>query len=164
MGLTTLSNPFSASTAFDNVVWSALEQSTVIGFGHIAAPDFICSLPGNAAEKFPPAGGMGDWGLPQQAVFWHQNAMLAPAPPQAAGTFNDVSNYDSIGRFLPCSMSLWQRRLFALIGRLFHFTGFRMNQLQGCFYYSVHIKYGRSQMSCRPFRLRMDSFPPMIMV
>ena len=24
-------------------------------------------LSGNAAERFPPAGGMGDWGLPQQA-------------------------------------------------------------------------------------------------
>ncbi len=23
----------------------------------------------HAAEKFPPAGGMGDWGLPQQALF-----------------------------------------------------------------------------------------------
>lgn len=28
---------------------------------------FLHSLSGNAAEKFPPAGGMGDWGLPQQA-------------------------------------------------------------------------------------------------
>jgi len=28
---------------------------------------FLHSLSGNAAEKFPPAGGMGDWGFPQQA-------------------------------------------------------------------------------------------------
>ena len=28
---------------------------------------FVHSLSGNAAEKFPPAGGMGDWGFPQQA-------------------------------------------------------------------------------------------------
>ena len=37
------------------------------GFGNFTEPGFICSLPGNAAEKFLPAGGMGDWGLPQQA-------------------------------------------------------------------------------------------------
>lgn len=30
--------------------------------------------------------------------------------------------------------------------------------------YSVDIKYSRSQMSCKPFRLRMDSLPPMTTV
>ena len=28
---------------------------------------FASSPSGNVAEKYPPAGGMGDWGLPQQA-------------------------------------------------------------------------------------------------
>jgi len=39
----------------------------VIGFGNMAEPDFASSPSGNVAEKYPPAGGMGDWGLPQQA-------------------------------------------------------------------------------------------------
>ena len=33
----------------------------------MAEPDFASSPSGNVAEKYPPAGGMGDWGLPQQA-------------------------------------------------------------------------------------------------
>ena len=37
------------------------------GFGNLAKPDFTYLLSGNSAEKFPPAGGMGDWGEPQQA-------------------------------------------------------------------------------------------------
>ena len=37
------------------------------GFGNLAKPDFTYLHSGNSAEKFPPAGGMGDWGLPQQA-------------------------------------------------------------------------------------------------
>ena len=39
----------------------------MIGFGNMAEPDFASSPSGNVAEKYPPAGGMGDWGLPQQA-------------------------------------------------------------------------------------------------
>jgi len=39
----------------------------VIGFGNMAEPDFASSPSGNVAEKYPPAGGMGGWGLPQQA-------------------------------------------------------------------------------------------------
>lgn len=39
----------------------------MIGFGNMAEPDFASSPFGNVAEKYPPAGGMGDWGLPQQA-------------------------------------------------------------------------------------------------
>ena len=38
-----------------------------IRFGKIAKPDFTYLHSGNSAEKYPPAGGMGDWGLPQQA-------------------------------------------------------------------------------------------------
>ena len=37
------------------------------GFGNLAKPDFTYLHSGNSAEKFPPAGGMGDWGKPQQA-------------------------------------------------------------------------------------------------
>ena len=37
---------------------------------------FVHSLSGNAAEKFPPTGGMGDWGLPQQAAFVIQTLCL----------------------------------------------------------------------------------------
>ena len=37
------------------------------GFGNLAKPDFTYLHSGNSAEKFPPAGGMGDWGEPQQA-------------------------------------------------------------------------------------------------
>ena len=56
----------------------------MIGFGNMAEPDFASSPSGNVAEKYPPAGGMGDWGLPQHSVC-HTNAMLATAPPMAAG-------------------------------------------------------------------------------
>lgn len=38
-----------------------------IRFGNLAKPDFTYLHSGNSAEKFPPAGGMGDWGEPQQA-------------------------------------------------------------------------------------------------
>ena len=41
--------------------------SVKIGFGNMAEPDSAPSPSGNVAEKFPPAGGMGDWGEPQQA-------------------------------------------------------------------------------------------------
>ena len=41
--------------------------SVTIRFGNLAKPDFTYLHSGNAAERFPPAGGMGDWGLPQQA-------------------------------------------------------------------------------------------------
>ena len=37
------------------------------GFGNLAKPDFTYLHSGNSAEKFPPAGGIGDWGKPQQA-------------------------------------------------------------------------------------------------
>ena len=37
------------------------------GFGNLAKPDFTYLHSGNSAEKFPPAGGMRDWGEPQQA-------------------------------------------------------------------------------------------------
>ena len=38
-----------------------------MGFGNMAEPDSALSPSGNVAEKFPPAGGMVDWGFPQQA-------------------------------------------------------------------------------------------------
>ena len=37
------------------------------GFGNLARPDFAHLHSGRSAEKFPPVGGMGDWGEPQQA-------------------------------------------------------------------------------------------------
>ena len=37
------------------------------GFGNLARPDFAHLHSGRFAEKFPPVGGMGDWGEPQQA-------------------------------------------------------------------------------------------------
>ena len=41
------------------------ELPIVIGFGNFAELDLSYSHSGNSAEKFPPAGGIGDWGEPQ---------------------------------------------------------------------------------------------------
>jgi len=59
----------------DNIVnHSSLHAASIFmsfpfkaGFGNLAKPDFTYLHSGNSAEKFPPAGGMGDWGEPQQA-------------------------------------------------------------------------------------------------
>ena len=39
------------------------------GFGNLAKPDFTYLHSGNSAEKFPPAGGMGDWGRAPASAF-----------------------------------------------------------------------------------------------
>ena len=50
------------------------------GFGNLAKPDFTYLHSGNSADKFPPAGGIGDWGYPRKRGC-HTNAMLASMPP-----------------------------------------------------------------------------------
>jgi len=45
----------------------------------MAEPDFASSPSGNVAEKYPPAGGMGDWGLPQQARLSYKRYACASA-------------------------------------------------------------------------------------
>ena len=54
------------SAALPEVHFSELVYSDRV---QVAEPDLAYSPFGNSTEKFPPAGGIGDWGLPQQAVF-----------------------------------------------------------------------------------------------
>ena len=54
------------SAALPEVHFSELAYSDRV---QVAEPDLAYSPFGNSTEKFPPAGGIGDWGLPQQAVF-----------------------------------------------------------------------------------------------
>ena len=56
-------------------------------------------LSGNAAEKFPPAGGMGDWGLPQQARLSYKRYACANAATGGRGFLNSADNtpYEKIG-------------------------------------------------------------------
>ena len=56
---------------------------------------FLHSLSGNAAEKFPPAGGMGDWGLPQQARLSYKCYACASESEPSMGVF----------RFMPTEIS-----------------------------------------------------------
>ncbi len=61
-------SPVMSAAKVINLAAALVGQSAVIGFGNV--PTLICALTfRQSAEKFPPAGGMGDWGLPQQAVF-----------------------------------------------------------------------------------------------
>ena len=48
-----------------NLTFRQACQKSNIGFGEFTEPDFVYSHSGNLAEKFLPAGGMGDWGEPQ---------------------------------------------------------------------------------------------------
>ena len=80
------------------------------GFGNLAKPDFTYLHSGNSAEKFPPAGGMGDWGEPQQARLSYKRyacasaatAALAFAPLRGA-LFSSGIGDCNIGRALPAS-------------------------------------------------------------
>ena len=60
---------------------------------------FYMLLSGNAAEKFPPAGGMGDWGLPQQARLSYKRYACANAATGGRGFLNSADNtpYEKIG-------------------------------------------------------------------
>ena len=61
-------SPVMSAAKVINLAAALVGQSAVIGFGNV--PNLICALTfRQSAKKFPPAGGMGDWGLPQQAVF-----------------------------------------------------------------------------------------------
>ncbi len=60
------------TSLLDNVVLKRFRAGpTDDGFGHYCrTPIFYIQLAGNAAEKFPPAGGMGDWKfLPASSYF-----------------------------------------------------------------------------------------------
>jgi len=83
---------FSAAAACDKIVCSAFVQSAVIGFGNMAGPDSAPSPSGNVAEKFPPAGGMGDWGLPQQARLSYKRYACNCAAQGGRGFLNSADN------------------------------------------------------------------------
>ena len=80
------------------------------GFGNLAKPDFTYLHSGNSAEKFPPAGGMGDWGEPQQARLSYKRYACASAAhggvgfrPAARGFVCKRYGDCNIGRALPAS-------------------------------------------------------------
>ena len=58
-------------------------------------------LSGNAAEKFPPAGGMGDWGLPQQARLSYKRYACASAAHGGVGCFPPTAGRFLRGRLIP---------------------------------------------------------------
>ena len=80
------------------------------GFGNLAKPDFTYLHSGNSAEKFPPAGGMGDWGKPQQARLSYKRYACASAAnggvgfrPVRGALFLSGIGDCNIGRALPTS-------------------------------------------------------------
>ena len=86
---------FSAAAACDKIVCSAFVQSAVIGFGNMAEPDSAPSPSGNVAEKFPPAGGMGDWGFPQQAHLSYKRYGCASESKPGMGVFHFIPTDNS---------------------------------------------------------------------
>lgn len=86
---------FSAATACDKIVCSAFVQSAVIGFGNMAEPDSAPSPSGNVAEKFPPAGGMVDWGFPQQAHLSYKRYACASESKPGMGVFHFIATDNS---------------------------------------------------------------------
>ncbi len=61
---------------------------------------FLHSLSDNAAEKFPPSGGMGDWGFPQQARLSYKCYACVNAAAGVVSPFSDV---------LPCTVWIVRR-------------------------------------------------------
>ena len=86
---------FSAAAACDKIVCSAFVQSAVIGFGNMAEPDSAPSPSGNVTEKFPPAGGMGDWGFPQQAHLSYKRYACASESKPGMGVFHFIPTDNS---------------------------------------------------------------------
>ena len=62
---------------------------------------FLHSLSGNAAEKFPPAGGMGDWGEPQQARLSYKRYACASAASGGVGCSPPMAGRFLRGRLIP---------------------------------------------------------------
>ena len=83
---------FSAAT---KIVCSAFVQSAVIGFGKMAEPNSAPSPSGNVAEKFPPAGGMGDWGFPQQVYLSYKRYACASESKPGMGVFHFIPTDNS---------------------------------------------------------------------
>ena len=83
------------ATACDKIVCSAFVQSAVMGFGNMAEPDPAPSPSGNVAEKFPPAGGMGDWGFPQQAHLSYKRYACASESKPDMGVFHFIPTDNS---------------------------------------------------------------------
>ena len=71
-------------------------QSAVMGFGNMAEPDPAPSPSGNVAEKFPPAGGMGDWGFPQQAHLSYKRYACESKPGMGVFHFIPTDNSSEI--------------------------------------------------------------------
>ena len=65
------------------------------GFGNLAKPDFTYLHSGNSAEKFPPAGGMGDWGEPQQARLSYKCYACASESKPGMGVFHFIPTDNS---------------------------------------------------------------------
>ena len=83
------------ATACDKIVCSAFVQSAVIGFDNMAEPDSAPSPSGNVAEKFPSAGGMGDWGFPQQARLSYKRYACASESKPDMGVFHFIPTDNS---------------------------------------------------------------------
>jgi len=66
-----------------------------IGFGEFTEPDPAPSPSGNVAEKFPPAGGMGDWGFPQQAHLSYKRYACASESKSGMGVFHFIPTDNS---------------------------------------------------------------------
>ena len=71
------------------------------GFGNLAKPDFTYLHSGNSAEKFPPAGGMGDWGEPQQARLSYKRYACASAAHGGVGCSPPMAGRFLRGRLIP---------------------------------------------------------------
>lgn len=61
----------------------------------MAEPDSAPSSSGNVAEKFPPAGGMGDWGFPQQAHLSYKRYACAGESKPGMGVFHFIPTDNS---------------------------------------------------------------------
>ena len=70
-------------------------QSAVMGFGNMTEPDPAPSPSGNVAEKFPPAGGMVDWGFPQQAHLSYKRYACASESKPGMGVFHFIPTDNS---------------------------------------------------------------------
>ncbi len=101
-------------------------------------------LSGNAAEKFPPAGGMGDWGLPQQARLSYKRYACANAATGGRGFLNSADNtpYEKIGdevRSLADEVPFdipdsWEWVRIRSLGEIVRGSGIKRNETvpQGC--------------------------------